>query len=126
MWNYDATTVALAAQIFPTELSLVPQSQWATYLRTNKDLLMGLLVFWAECQRTAQYRQKGLVSLPPARVQYSTVGNIQQLGSVDAVRMNYLLQSDAMTTNPTVALFRIASTVQAATTNYRTRYIGYS
>lgn len=125
MWYFDNTTIELANNLFPTELQLLSPNEWATYMRTNKELMMALLVFWADLNRCAVYRNNGLTSWPVVSVGWSNIGNVQRIDPVSAIRLNYLISNDDISNN-TVKAFRTAADVQRATTNYRTKYIGYS
>lgn len=125
MWNYDTNTILLADQLFPTELSLVAESEWASYMRTHKNLMLALMNLWADCDRVAVYRNNGLTSWPVVQVGYHNTGGIQRIDPVSAIRLNYLFNLGPAGNN-TVKAYRTAADVQRATTNYNTRYIGYS
>lgn len=125
MWNYDATTIVLANDLFPTELSLLPSSEWAAYMRTNKTLMLALMNFWADCDRVAVYRNNGLTSWPIVQAKYDTTSGTKRIDPVNAIRLNYLFNLGPAGNN-TVLAFRTAADVQRTTTNYNTKYIGYS
>lgn len=122
---YDSTTIELANQMFPTVLVPIGINDWAYYMNQNKQLMMALMTFRSDCQRVSNYRQQKLDSWPSVSVQWETIGGVTRVSSLDAIRLSYFINSDIQD-NQTINAFRIAEFVMGKTTNYQTRYLGYS